>query len=182
MTDELSNTNQLKADEMTVDTDASHTTPRHLTVILYALRGTPRVPGRMIQQAATVVLPVGLMVLWWVLFEVDLRPRDASEWFVLMPLPALIVVGVADSARRVVSLAYALPLTVGLAVAATAAIQAGPTTWSASPPPWNVESGPLTIDLGVVALATSVIVAFYAVPAKHRDSADGSPSVSRGVE
>jgi hypothetical protein len=31
MTDELSTTNQLKADEMTVDTDASHTTPRHLT-------------------------------------------------------------------------------------------------------------------------------------------------------
>ncbi len=33
MTHELSNTNQLKADEMTVDTDASHTTPRHLTPI-----------------------------------------------------------------------------------------------------------------------------------------------------
>ena len=31
MTAELSNTNQLTADEMTVDTDASHTTPRHLT-------------------------------------------------------------------------------------------------------------------------------------------------------
>ncbi len=31
MTDELSNTNQLTADEMTVDTDASHTTPRNLT-------------------------------------------------------------------------------------------------------------------------------------------------------
>jgi hypothetical protein len=33
MTDELSNTNQLKADEMTVDTDASHTTQRHLTAV-----------------------------------------------------------------------------------------------------------------------------------------------------
>lgn len=31
MTAELSNTNQLKTDEMTVDTDASHTTPRRLT-------------------------------------------------------------------------------------------------------------------------------------------------------
>ncbi|MAT05926.1 MAG: hypothetical protein CL424_12880, partial [Acidimicrobiaceae bacterium] len=28
---ELNNTNQLTTDEMTVDTDASHTTPRHLT-------------------------------------------------------------------------------------------------------------------------------------------------------
>ena len=31
MTAELNNTNQLTTDEMTVDTDASHTTPRHLT-------------------------------------------------------------------------------------------------------------------------------------------------------
>jgi len=31
MTAELSNTNQLTTDEMTVDTDASHTIPRHLT-------------------------------------------------------------------------------------------------------------------------------------------------------
>ena len=48
MTAELSNTNQLTADEMTVDTDASHTTPRHLTDILSAVGDTG---GRSIRSA-----------------------------------------------------------------------------------------------------------------------------------
>lgn len=137
-----------------------------VVAILYALRKAPRAAGRTMNQATAVVLPASLIALWWVLFEVNRRPIDASEWFVLMPLPALTIVGITDLTRRVVSPAYAMPLIIGLTLAATVAIQSGPTTWGPDQAqPWDADLGPFTIDLGVLALATSLVTAFcYAMP------------------